>query len=151
MQRRADSIPLRGTRCETCSRTPERSRRAQRLLDRLVGTLVAPPRVRRVEAVPPAAHLAHRDELVLVGAALGRVLEPGRVAPGALLERLVEQVAHLVSSSGRAGRSASPTTDSRIWPFGTRLTTLIAGAASSSRSKYPAADVQVSGTSAEWP
>ena len=70
-------------------------RRAQRLLDCLVGTSVSMPRVRCVDPVPPAAHLAHRDELVLVGSPLGRVLETGRVAPGALLERLVEEVAHL--------------------------------------------------------
>ena len=60
-----------------------------------VRALVAQPRVRGVDPVPAAADLAHRDELVLVGSPLGRVLEPGRVAPGALLERLVEQVAHL--------------------------------------------------------
>ena len=69
--------------------------RAERLGHRLVGTLVAPPRVRRVDRVAAAADLAHRDELVLVGAALRCVLEARRVAPRTLLERLVEQVPHL--------------------------------------------------------
>ena len=67
----------------------------ERLGHRLVGALVAPPRVRRVDRVASAADLAHRDQLVLVGATLRCVLEPRRVAPRALLERLVEQVPHL--------------------------------------------------------
>ena len=94
MQRRAESSPLRGTRWETCSRTPERS--AVRSASSTASSAPASrqPRVGRVDAVPAAADLAHRDELVLVGAALGRVLEAGRVAPGSLLERLVEEVAH---------------------------------------------------------
>jgi len=50
-----------------------------------------------------AADLAHRDELVLVGAALGRVLEPRRVAPRALLQCLVEEVAHLLQLVGPGG------------------------------------------------
>ena len=65
-----------------------------RLGDRLVGALVSPTCVRRVDAVVLAADAAHRDELVLVCPALRRVLEAGRVPPRALLERLVEEVFH---------------------------------------------------------
>ena len=56
--------------------------------------VVPASRVGRVEAVPTAADLAHRDELVLVGPALRRVLQARRVAERPLLERLVQQVAH---------------------------------------------------------
>ncbi len=82
--------------------------RAQRLLDGEVRALVPQPRVRRVDPVSAAAHLAHRDELVLVGAALGRVLETGRVTPRALFERLVEQVAHLRELVGPRGPVFEP-------------------------------------------
>ena len=48
-----------------------------------------------------------------------------------------------------AARSASPTVASRSCPFGTRLSTLTAGRAASSRSKYSPAELQVSGRSSE--
>ena len=47
---RPSSGPLRGMRCETCSRASAARRRADRLLHRLRRAGVAPPRVRRVDA-----------------------------------------------------------------------------------------------------
>ena len=57
---------------------------ADRLGHRVGSALVALARVRRVERRLPG----QRRQLVLAGSLLLRVLEPGRVAPGAVVERL---------------------------------------------------------------
>ena len=51
-------------------------------------------RVRRVQAPRPAADRTEGAELVRRRGTLGRVLEPGRESPGALLERLLEVPLH---------------------------------------------------------
>ena len=71
-----------------------RPRAADRLGDGVGGALVPAPRVRRVEAARGAEGMAEIPNLLLCRAGLLRVLEPGRVAPGALAERLAEQVGH---------------------------------------------------------
>ena len=72
---------------------------ADRLGDRVGGALVALARVRRVERRLPR----QRRQLVLARRLLLRVLEPGRVAPRALVERLAQQHLHLGELS-RVGR-----------------------------------------------
>ena len=66
--------------------------RADRLGDRLRRAVVAPARVGGVErrVTGERRHLALRGSLLL------RVLEAGRVAPGALLERLAQEGLHLL-------------------------------------------------------
>src|SRR6185312_17485985 len=65
--------------------------RADRLGDRLRRAVVAPARVGGVER----RLTGERGHLALRGTLLLRVLESGRVAPGAILERLAQEGPHL--------------------------------------------------------
>jgi hypothetical protein len=79
-----------------------------------------------------------RGQLVLARRLLLRVLEPGRVAPRAVVERLAQQDLHLGELGGVGGRSTRPSVASRSCPFGTRLSTLTAaGRPRASRSTRP--------------
>ena len=69
---------------------------ANRLGHRVGGALVALARVGRVEGRLPR----QRRQLVLARRLLLRVLEPGRVAPGAVVERLAQQHLHLGELGG---------------------------------------------------
>ena len=104
VERRDSSIPFLGTRWETCSRTSLAVATRIASADRVGCALVTAPRVGRVETAAAGEHAAERGDLVLGRARLLRVLEAGRVAPGALGERLLEQRLHL-GQLGRVGRA----------------------------------------------
>ena len=89
--RRLSARPFRGTRCETCSRTLSAIAGADRLGHRVRRAVVSFARVGGVErrVTGERRHLARR------GGPLLRVLEPGRVTPGSLVERLAQQRLHL--------------------------------------------------------
>ena len=81
-------------RWETCSRHAGPRGRVDGLADGLGGAAVAAPRVGGVER--PAAR-RHRAQALDLGGGRGRlrgVLQAGRVAPRALLERLLERARH---------------------------------------------------------
>ena len=100
------------------------------------GAAVAAARVGGVERAAAGRHRAQALDLGGGRGRLGRVLEPGRVAPGALLERLLERARHRrrPRPARRGGRRARrpPAAAGRS---ATRLSTLTAGRARSSRSK----------------
>src|SRR6185503_7671124 len=73
--------------------------RADRLGDRLRRAVVAPARVGGVER----RVTGERGHLVLRGRLLLRILESGRVAPGALVERLAQEGLHLPDLPGIRG------------------------------------------------